>query len=321
MPRVSAVVLNYDGRHHLEKLLPSLASQTHPDLDVAIVDNGSRDDSVSWLRANWPEVEIVALQANVGVTPALNMCVQAAREDLVLLLNNDIELDPDCVAELVVALQRYPGSAVAAPKLLDLNRRDVIDGAGDTYTWAGQANRRGHGMPDRGQFDSPAEVFGACGGAALYRRSAIAEIGRFDERFFAMYEDVDWSFRAQLRGWACSYVPTAVAYHAGSATVGALSDFSLYHNWRNSLWVVVKNYPASALVRHAPELVWGQLLTLAIAIRRGWVLTLLRAWRDALKGMSAVLGDRREVQRRRTRTARQLEGVIDRSDIVRGHGK
>jgi GT2 family glycosyltransferase len=312
MSRVSAVVLNYDGRQHLERLLPSLASQTHSDLHIAVVDNGSRDDSVSWLRANWPQVEIVALDANVGVTPALNMCVRAAREDLVLLLNNDIELDPACVAELVASLQRRPTSAAAAPKLLDMHSRDVIDGAGDTYTWAGQANRRGNGMLDRGQFDGPAEVFGACGGAALYRRSAIDEIGPFDERFFAMYEDVDWSFRGQLRGWSCSYVPAAVAYHAGSATVGALSDFSLYHNWRNSLWVVVKNYPSSALLRHAPALLRGQLLTLAIALRRGWVLILLRAWRDALRGMPAVLRDRREVQRRRTRTARELEGVIGR---------
>ena len=201
---------------------------------------------------------------------------------------------------------------MAAPKLLDLHSRDVIDGAGDTYAWTGQANRRGHGMLDQGQFDDPAEVFGACGGAALYRRSAIAEVGLFDERFFAMYEDVDWSFRGQFRGWSCSYVPAAVAYHAGSATVGALSDFSLYHNWRNLLWVVVKNYPASALLRHAPALLWGQLLTLAMALRRGWVLILLRAWRDALRGMPAVLRDRREVQRHRTRTARELDAVIGR---------
>jgi GT2 family glycosyltransferase len=311
MPRVSAAVLNYDGRHHLERLLPSLAKQTHPDLDVVVVDNGSRDDSVSWLRSNWPEVEIVTLAANVGITPALNMCVRAAHGDLLLLLNNDVELEPDCVAQLVAALQRQPASAAAAPKLLDMNSRDVIDGAGDTYAWTAHANRRGHGMLDRGQFDDPVEVFGACGGAALYRRAAIEQVGLFDERFFAMYEDVDWSFRAQLRGWSCVYVPTARAYHAGSATVGAVSDFSLYHNWRNAPWVVVKNYPASALIRHAPALVWGQLYTLATALRRGWTPILLRAWRDALKGMPAVLGDRRAVQRGRTRTARELEGVID----------
>ena len=304
-------MLNYDGRHHLERLLPSLASQTHSEHQVVIVDNGSRDDGVSWLQANWPEVEIIALPANVGVTPALNVCMRAAREDLVLLLNNDIELDPDCVARLVAALGRHPGSAVAAPKLLDMHSREVIDGAGDTYSWAGQANRRGHGQLDQGQFDEETEVFGACGGAALYRRSAIEEVGPFDERFFAMYEDVDWSFRAQLRGWTCVYVPAAVAYHAGSATVGALSDFSLYHNWRNALWVVVKNYPAGALLRHGPQLLWGQLLTLAIALRRGWVRILLRAWRDALRGMPTVLRDRRAVQRRRARAARELEDVID----------
>lgn len=310
MSRVSAAVLNYDGRHHLERLLPSLASQTHKDLHIVIVDNGSRDDSVSWLRTNWPQVEVIALPANVGVTPALNVCMRAACGDLVLLLNNDIELDPDCVARLAAALGRHPGSAAAAPKLLDMNSREVIDGAGDTYSWAGQANRRGHGKLDQGQFDEETEVFGACGGAALYRRSAIEEVGPFDERFFAMYEDVDWSFRAQLRGWNCVYVPAAVAYHAGSATVGALSDFSLYHNWRNALWVVVKDYPTSALVRHAPELAGGQLLNLAMALRRGWVRILLRAWRDALRGIPAVLRDRREVQRYRTRTARELDGVI-----------
>ncbi len=311
MTQVSAAVLNYDGRHHLERLLPSLARQTHVDLQVVVVDNGSRDDSVAWLRANWPEVEIVALPANVGITPALNICVRAARGDLVLLLNNDVELEPVCVAELVAALQRHPASAVAAPKLLDMHSRDVIDGAGDTYAWMGHANRRGHGMLDQGQFDQPAEVFGACGGAALYRRSALEEVGSFDERFFAMYEDVDWSFRAQLRGWSTVYVPTAVAYHAGSATVGAVSDFSLYHNWRNAPWVVVKNYPAGALLRHAPQLVWGQLYTLATALRRGWVPVLLRAWRDSSKSMPAVLRDRREVQRARTRTASELESVID----------
>ncbi len=311
MPRVSAVVLNYEGRHHLEKLLPSLAQQTHLDLHLVVVDNGSHDDSVRWLRANWPKVEIVALQENVGITPGLNICMEAARDEFVLLLNNDIELDPSCVAQLVDALQQHPAAAAVAPKLLDLNRRDLIDGAGDTYTWAGQANRRGHGMLDRGQFDEPAEVFGACGGAALYRRSAIEEVGPFDERFFAMLEDVDWSFRAQLQGWVSLYAPAAVAYHAGSATAGAFSEFSLYHNWRNTVWVVAKNYPASGMLRHAPELIWGQLVSFAIALRRGWVPILLRAWRDALMGMSGVLRDRREVQRRRTRTARQLGRVID----------
>jgi GT2 family glycosyltransferase len=311
MPGVSAVVLNYDGRRHLEKLLPSLARQSHPDLHVAVVDNGSRDDSVQWLQANWPQVEVIALAENVGVTPALNVCLRAGREQLVLLLNNDIVLDPLCVAQLVAALELHPGCAAAAPKLLDLARPDVIDGAGDTYSWTGRANRRGHGMADLGQFDDPAEVFGACGGAALYRRSAIEQVGPFDERFFAMYEDVDWSFRAQLRGLGCCYTPAALAYHAGSATVGELSEFSLYHNWRNALWVVVKNYPARALVRHAPQLLWGQLVTLAIALRRGWTPILLRAWRDAFKGLPTALKDRREVQRSRVRTVAELDAVID----------
>src|ERR1700730_5138981 len=157
-------------------MLPSLAAQRFPGVRLVVVDNGSRDDSVSWLALQWPDVEVVRLPENVGVTRALNVCLDAARTEFVALLNNDLEMHPDCLAELVSALRAHPEAGSAGAKLLDFNERGVIDGAGDVFTWRGTGHRRGHGEPDRGQYDEPRAIFGACGGAAVYRRSALQEV-------------------------------------------------------------------------------------------------------------------------------------------------
>ncbi len=305
------MVLNYDGRPLLEVVLPSLAAQTYRPLEMLVVDNGSHDDSCSYLAERWPNVGVLSLPENVGVAAALNRGLHAAEGEYVALLNNDLELEPDCLAALVAALERDPQAGVACGKLLDFHHRELLDGAGDLYTWGGEANRRGQGLPDAGQYDQPQEIFSACGAAAVYRRAALEQVGVLDERLFANYEDVDWCFRAQLAGWGCRYVPSAVAYHMGSATLGkGASDFALYHNWRNAIWVVAKNYPTAALVRHAPDLAFVQLRNLAIALRRGRLRLWLKVWRDALAGMPAVLRERRRVQHTRVRSLADLDALI-----------
>lgn len=310
-PRLTVAVLSYDGRHLLEQLLPTLEQQTYRDFRTVVVDNGSSDGTAAWLARDWPAVEVLVLPANVGVTAALNRCVRAADGELVALLNNDLELDPLALGAMVAALDEHPGAGSAAAKLLDFHRRDVLDGAGDVFAWTGTAGRRGHGQRDRGQYESAEAVFGACGGAAVYRRAALDDVGEFDESFFAFSEDVDWSLRAQLRGWDCRYVPDAVVFHLGSATIGrGLSDFTRYHLWRNGVWLVAKNYPASAMLVHAHQLLYAQVLNLAVA----WWDGKLPLWRqvmaDAVKGLPAVLRKRRAVQRRRCVGRAELERVI-----------
>ncbi len=310
-PLLTVAVLSYDGRHLLEVILPSLARQSFRDFEVVVVDNGSRDDTVAWLHENWPQVQIVSLSENIGVTAALNVCVVAARGELVGLFNNDLELEPDCLGALVGALNEHPEAGWAGAKLRDFERREIIDGAGDVFTWAGTGGRRGHGELDRGQYDEPRAIFGACGGAALYRRSALERVGEFDEDFFAFYEDVDWNLRAQLAGFSCRYVPSAVVYHMGSATIGrGLSDFTRYHLWRNALWIIAKDLPGRALLRHGHQLVLGQLLNLAVAARDRKLTIWLRVWRDALRGLPRVLRKRREVMARRTLPVSRLEAVV-----------
>lgn len=304
-------VLSYDGRALLETILPSLAAQRFREFEVVVVDNGSRDDTVTWLAGHWPEVEVVSLPENVGVTAALNVCARSGRGELVALLNNDLELDPGCLGELVAALDAHPEAGWAGAKLLDFAQREVLDGAGDVFTWAATGGRRGHGERDRGQYDEPRAIFGACGGAAVYRRSAFAGVGEFDEDFFAFYEDVDWNLRAQLAGLSCRYVPSAVVYHMGSATIGrGLSDFTRYHLWRNTLWIVAKDLPVGALVRHAPHLALGQAMNLAVALRDRKLAIWLRVWRDALRGLPRMLRKRREVQARRRITLAELDAVV-----------
>jgi GT2 family glycosyltransferase len=310
-PALTVAILSYDGLELLQTVLPSLDAQRFRDFRTVVVDNGSSDGSAEWLAQARPDVEVVALPSNVGVTAALNVCIDAAPTQLVALLNNDVELDPDCLGELVAAMRAHPEAGSAAAKLVDYHDRGVLDGAGDLFGWACVPARRGHGEADRGQYDEPRSIFGACGAVAVYRRAALDAVGRFDDSFFAFYEDTDWAFRAQLAGWDCRYVPSAVAYHMGSATLGAgLTDFMRYHLVRNGIWLVAKDYPAAALLRQAPRLAYGQLAALRDAARAGKLPVWRRAIADAVRGLPAVLRRRRAVQRRRTRSLRELDAVV-----------
>jgi GT2 family glycosyltransferase len=310
--RLTVGIATYNGRPLLEIVLPSLRAQRFRDFRVVVVDDASTDDTVAWLAEHWPDVEVLPHSENRGVTAALNSCLTAGADSpFVALLNNDVELDPDCLGELMAALETHPEAGVACGKLLNYERRELLDGAGDVYSWGGEANRRGQGQRDVGQYERPEEIFSACGAAAVYRRQALLEVGPFDGRFFANYEDVDWCFRAQLAGWSARYTPVAVAYHVGSATLGkGPSDFSLYHNWRNAIWVVAKNWPARALARHAHQLAFVQARNLAIAARRRRLALWLRVWRDALAAGPAVLEQRRRIQRSRTRPPSELDRLI-----------
>jgi GT2 family glycosyltransferase len=309
-PTVTVAIANYNGRTLLEEMLGSLARQTLRPSAIVVVDDCSEDDSVEYLRASWPQVRVVGLSARRGVSAALNACLAAADTELVGLFNNDMELAPDCLAELVAELDRHPQIGSVTPKMLDFVERTLLDGAGDVLSWRGGGRRRGHGERDVGQYEAAEEVFGPCGGAALYRRRALEAVGGFDEAYYAYYEDIDWAFRAQLVGVRCRYVPRAVLYHRGSATLGrGMTAFNGYHLWRNPIWLIVKCFPAGALLRHAPDLLRGQAGNLFIAVRERKARVWAGAMRDALRGLPAVLRKRREVQRTRVITLAELERV------------
>lgn len=310
-PQVTVAIPNYNGRALLEVLMPSLARQSLRPHATVVIDDCSSDDLIAYLREHWPQVEVRQLSSRGNVTAAMNECLRAGEGEYIVLLNNDIELDHECLAELVAALQAHPDAAASAAKLRDYHNGGLLDGAGDTFHWRGAAKRRGQGEPDDGRYDEPGAIFSACGAVVAYRASLLVEVGDFDEQYVAGLEDVDWSFRAQLLGYDIRYVPSAVARHMGSATIGrTLTPAMAYLNWRNWLWLIVKDYPAGSLARHAPELALQQLRVLAIALYERRLGVWLRAWRDALRGLPAVLSKRRELQRARRRGAREVERIV-----------
>ncbi|MFZ1153603.1 MAG: glycosyltransferase family 2 protein [Solirubrobacteraceae bacterium] len=297
MPRVSAAVLNYNGRELLEVIMPSLAAQDHPDFEVVVVDNGSTDDSVAYLREHWPQARVVSPGAdNIGVAAALNLAVRSCRGELIALLNNDIELDPRWLSELVLALDRHPRASMVACKLMRYYERDVLDGAGNVFTRSATGWQRGQGERDLGQFELEEEVFAPTAGAALYRARALAEVGPFDESFWAYFEDVDWGLRAQIAGLRCWYAPAAVAYHMGSHTTkGDANPLYFELQRRNTLALLIKDVPLSFMLRNAHHILLHHTLSLIYSARAGMLGAHLRAVRSAWRGAPVWRAQRRHI--------------------------
>lgn len=311
-PSVSAVVLNYDGRKLLETIMPSLAAQTLTANETIVVDNGSSDDSRAYLAGNWPAAKVLAIERNVGVAAALNRGVRAAGGEYVALLNNDLELAPAWLAEMVAGLRRHPDAASVACKLLRYHDRARIDGVGDVLTRRLVAFPRGSGELDEGQYEHEREILTPTAGAALYRASALARVGAFDESFWAYFEDVDWGLRAQLLGLRSWYVPGALAYHMGGATTGGDSN-PRYHalHQRNRLGLMVKDLPPAVLASCARTIAREQAGTLVHAARHRQLRVLLRAWWGAFVRTPGWLAARRRIQRSRTVPASRIEELLE----------
>ena len=279
--------------------LGSLREQSFKDSETVLVDNGSTDDSVAFVNRNFPEVRVLPLPENRGFSAAVNAGIGVSRTEYVALLNNDTEVDPEWLEALVRAAESYPEAGSFASKLVDFNDRRILDGAGDVLRRSGLPYRLGHGEPDRGQYDEVAFVFGACAGAALYRRSMLDDIGVFDEDFFANCEDGDLSFRAQLAGYRCVYVPESVVYHMGSATFGKRSPTAVRLGTRNSLCLLVKNLPTPLVPGYLPFIVAGQLSRLVVTASTSTLGAHLEGLAGALRLLPLMLMKRREIQKHR----------------------
>ncbi len=218
MKRITVIVVNWNGKRFLSECLESLRRQTYRNFSTLVVDNGSEDDSVAFIEQHFPEVGIIPLSHNTGFAYANNIALKTLDTEYAAMLNNDAVADEKWLEALVNALDRCPEAGMAGSKMLFYDAKDMIDRVGDAYSTAGTGLLRGRGMPSE-SYHQAEKIFGACAGAALYRTAMFRDIGLFDEDFFILYEDVDLSFRAQLKGYECLYVPDAIAYHKASATI------------------------------------------------------------------------------------------------------
>ncbi|WP_235401305.1 glycosyltransferase family 2 protein [Rubrobacter aplysinae] len=309
---MTVVVPNWNGAGLLRSCLESLFDQVFEDFETLVVDNGSTDGSVEMLGSEFPEVRVVALKDNRGFSAAANLGVSESDSELVALLNNDTRQDPDWLAALVRAADAYPEAGSFATKMLDLEKHGVMDGAGDALRRSGLPYRLGHGETDRGHYEKPRPVFGACAAAALYRRDMLESVGPFDEDFFAYCEDTDLSFRAQLAGYTCRYIPEAVVYHLGGASSGGKrSPTATRLGTQNGINLLVKNLPAPLFPRLAPFMVAGQFSRLAMTARN---FTGLRAnlagYAGALRLLPVMLRKRRAIQAGRKAPDEYISGLL-----------
>ncbi len=254
---------------------------------------------------------MLELTENFGFAGACNAGIEAAKGEIIALLNNDTEVDPGWAAAVVDAFARHPEVGSVASKMLLFDRRDHIHTAGDLFTVDGRAVNRGVWQRDEGQYDREEFVFSACGGSSAYRRAMLDDIGLLDDDFFFSIEDVDLGWRAQLAGWRCLYTPAAVVYHQLSASGGGVT--ASYYTGRNQLYLLAKDYPSALWRKYGGAVVRAQ-------ARQAW--EALRAWRGeaararlrgmlaGLLGLPKMLRKRRAVQASRRVSDAYIESIL-----------
>jgi GT2 family glycosyltransferase len=249
-PIVSVVVVNWNGKHLLGECLDSLLDQRGVgDFEIVLVDNGSLDGSVEFVRGRYKDIRVLSLQKNTGFAGGNNAGIRIATGKYVALLNNDTKADPSWLANLVNAAEVDRHSVgMWAGKILSYSNPEIIDNVGLLLYPDGLGRGKGRLERDEGQYDEPGEALFPSGCAGLYRREMLDEIGLFDEEFFAYADDVDIGLRARLAGWECRYVPTATVYHKYSSSSSAYSPFKAFLVERNRIWVLLKYFPLELIV-------------------------------------------------------------------------
>ena len=312
---ISIIIANYNGESYLPECLDSLAEQSYRSLEVIVVDNASRDGSISLVEREYPHAQLVRLDSNKGFAGAVNAGIRAARGEFIVILNNDTHAEPAFIKELYGALSEESDASMAAPKMLIARGPKIINSKGLGYSITGTNHDVGFGLKDGAQFGERKWVFGPCGGAGMYRRNIFEDTGLFDEDFFMYYEDVDYSFRAQLAGYRCVFVLAARVYHTEGGSGESLRKPRNYYFSRNAFAVIVKNYPARLMLRYLHVILWE------IAKRAGS--PLLKGDASALLGYIAALGrigtmlkKRREVQRRKRVSDDYIEDILKRNRSV-----
>ena len=302
--RVKTVTIAIPSLHRPDltaRCLEFIQQQTLPagEREVVVIENAAQAGSILQDPLP-PHTRRIELATNEGTTGSINRAVAETESRYVLLLNNDVELQPAYLETLVRALDADPKLGFATGKLLRATQRTHLDGAGDAMLMAGAAYRLGHFDRDDGQYDRPTSILGGCGAAVLYRREVFELCGRLDEDFFAYLEDLDLALRALLLGYTGVYLPDAAAYHIGSATLGdVLHPRIVEYLTRNQIYLLVKDYPRSVFWRLLPRIIVYQCLWFVFALRNGNLGAYLRGWWAGLRGLYRMRGKNRDLMAKR----------------------
>jgi GT2 family glycosyltransferase len=254
MAKVTIIIPSINGRHLLEESLPAIFAQSYRDFIVCVIDNGSNDGSVQWLKETYPQVSIIENDENMGFAAAVNQGIRAAESPYVCTLNNDVVVDTGWTGHLVAVADEDDAIGMCASKLMFYQEPNMINSSGICVDRAGIVWDREGGNRTATGGDSSLNLMGPCAGAALYRTKMLDEIGLFDEAYFAYFEDVDLAWRARAAGWRCEYVDAAIGYHHHSSTSGRSSRFKNFQLGKNKVRLILKNYPFAEFWWYIPML-------------------------------------------------------------------
>lgn len=326
--KTQVVILNWNGRSHLEKFLPGVIATTGEDAEVVVADNGSDDDSVEYLERNFPGLRIVRLDKNYGYAGGYDLALAQLTADYFILLNSDVETTAGWVAPLVKALDADPKLGAVSPKILSYADRDSFEYAGasggfiDIFGYPFCRGRiLGTVEKDNGQYDTSRDVFWASGACFACRRELFTEVGGFDTDFFAHMEEIDLCWRSQLYGYRIAVEPRSVVYHLGGGTLPTGSPYKIYLNYRNSLAMLYKNLPKDSLLpilfcRMALDGI-SALVFLLTPGNRGFFGQVWRAHCDFRKWRrNTLITKRKEIQSRKV-SGKKTYGIYRGSIILR----
>ena len=321
MARLSVVILNWNGRRHLERYLPSVVAHTEGDAEVVVADNGSTDDSLQWLRLNYPDVRVIRLDRNYGFAGGYNRALREVASEYVLLLNSDVEVTAGWWQPLVEVLDTESDVAAVAPKLLaDMERTkfEYAGAAGGFIDYLGYPFCRGRILSnveeDRGQYDNRRDIFWASGAAMCCRREVFESLGGFDEDFFAHMEEIDLQWRMQLAGWRIVVEPKSVVYHLGGGTLPA-SSRKIFLNHRNNLAMLFKcaspmQRAVVAVVRPFTDMLEALVNLVTLHPQRAWAI--VRAWGEFIAWHGVLSRKRKAVVR-----TKKVDNIYRNSIVLR----
>ena len=253
-PRVAVVILNWNGKALLEQFLPFLEKSSYPNLELIVADNGSSDNSVSFLQQHYPQIKTIKLSQNIGYAGGYNAALQEVEASYYILLNSDVEVSPDWIEPMVDLMESNSTIAACQPKLLSYHHKNQFEYAGACGGWIdsfGYPFARGRVLEDcetdHGQYNTPAPIFWASGAAFCIRARVFHEMNGFDASFFAHQEEIDLCWRLQRRGYQIYACPKSIVWHVGGSTLPKGNSQKTFLNYRNNLWMLAKNLPFTTL--------------------------------------------------------------------------
>lgn len=313
----SIIIPNWNGKHLLKDCLGSLLNQNYKNFEIVLVDNSSTDNSVEYVEKNFPKIKIIKLDRNYGFAKAINRGVKQSNAKYVVFLNNDTSVDENWLKHLIVCADLHPEVISVNSRLLNFYERKRIDGVGITINEVGQARSIGWQEKDKEQYKE-GYIFGATGGASLFRRKDFINVGMFDETYFMYSEEVDFSFRAQFLGYKSIFCPKAIVFHKHKATARKSLDLVEYWQFRNMTQTIIKDFPTSILFKRWRwlKIILVHLNTIFYQLKNGyfWSSFLADFW--ILSHLPYLLKERRRIQKSRVVSDDYIESFLREKKIT-----